>query len=108
MSEFFAGWLRGEQNCVGFRSETERKRFTDVCQDPAGLAFASEPQRIAWRYKNQEVANRAAMAAWQSSGSYGSAACSAAGGCWAAEAVMARAGRTFGPMQQDRSGRNLW
>ena len=108
MSKFFAGWLRGKQNCVGFRSESERKRFTDVCQDPAGLAFASERQRIEWLYKKQEVANRAAMAAWQSSGSYASAACSAAGGAWGNGGCGGEGGRTFDPMQQDRSGKNLW
>ncbi len=108
MSKFFAGWLRGKQNCVGFRSETERKRFTDVCQDPAGVAFASEKQRIDWLYKNQEVANRAAVSAWGSSSAYGSAACSAAGGVWGGGGCGGEGGRTFDPMQQDRSGRNLW
>lgn len=108
MSKFFAGWLRGKQNCVGFRSEVERKRFTDVCQDPAGQAFASEQQRLTWLRKKQDIADAAAMAAWQSSSSYGSAACSAAGGSWGGGACKGDGGQYFDPVQQDRYGRNLW
>jgi TPR repeat protein len=107
MSKFFASWLRNKGNCVGFRDETERKRYTDVCQDPAGLAFNTEQQRFKWLAEKQEIANQAAGAAWQSSGSYASAACSAAGGSWNGS-CRGDGGRYFDPIQQDRYGKNLW
>jgi TPR repeat protein len=108
MSKFFASWLRVKQNCVGFRSEEERQHYTDVCQDPAGIAFASEQQRVQWLTQRQAEANRAALAAWGSSGGFGSGACGAAGGSWGGGGCMGDGGRIFDPMQQDRYGRNLW
>ncbi len=107
MSKFFASWLRVKQNCVGMRSEEERKHHADVCQDPAGIAFANEQQRSKWLDQQQAAADKAAMAAWSSSG-FGSGACGAAGGSWGGGGCRGEGGHTFDPMQQDRYGRNLW
>lgn len=108
MSKFFASWLRVKQNCVGFRSEDERNHHTDVCQDPTGLAFVNEPQRLRWLAQKQGQADAAALAAWGSSGAFGSGACSAAGGSWGGGGCSGDGGRTFDPMQQNRFGQNLW
>lgn len=109
MSKFFATWLRNKNNCVGFRSEAERDKNADVCEDPKGKAFGNQAERLAWLRARQQAADARALAAWAASGSaYGEASCSAAGGTWRSAACYGEGARTFDPNQQDRNGRPLW
>jgi TPR repeat protein len=107
-SKFFHEWLRDPKNCIGMRNEWERTHFIETCEEPKGIAFASEKERHQW------------LAAWESKheaddvrnahifGHGGVPGCSAAGGSSSGGSCHGDGGRSFDPMRQDRFGRPLW
>jgi TPR repeat protein len=108
-SKFFALWLRGKVNCIGYRDEVERNRFAGVCVEPKGLAFANSSARNRWLTVERDKMDMETLRRWAASGTeYGRGSCSAAGGTWAGGGCNGEGGRRFDPSQQDRYGRALW
>lgn len=108
-SKFFAIWLRGKMNCIGYRDEVERNRFAGVCVEPKGLTFANSHERNKWLTIERDKMDMETLRQWSNSaGGYGQGACSAAGGTWGGGGCNGEGGRRFDPSQQDRYGRTLW
>jgi TPR repeat protein len=72
-ADYFARWLSDGTNNIGFRTDAEhdlvtagKLRFALGAADPAGIAFASSAQRVAWlRGLGARVDVSEAQASWQ-------------------------------------------
>jgi TPR repeat protein len=67
-SKFFAQWLRGKMNCIGYRDEVERNKFAGVCVEPRGLTFANSRERNKWLTVEREKMDMETLRRWSSSG----------------------------------------
>jgi len=107
-SKFLAQWLRVPQNCIGYPNEWEREHFLFVCEEPKGIAFASEAERHHWLgvLAEKHLEEAARLWAQTSNNSYGKGMCEGAGGSWSG-ICHGDGGIIFNPQQQDRYGRPL-